>query len=122
MLFLIVLFELLRRLFRNVGRGDSFAPQSVRLVQAVGFLLIGFSIAAGAAQSWFAWGAYDYFSQHTQIVVSGTPLRLPSAGNHPWFDTSLFGHPVLFCGLLVLALAEVFRQGLSLKRDNDLTV
>lgn len=122
MLFLTALFELLRRLFRNVGRGDSFTPQSVRLVQIVGFLLIGFSVVSGLASSWFAWGAYDYFSQHTQIAVSGTPVRLPAAGNHPWFDTSVFGHPVFFSGLLVLALAEVFRQGLALKRDNDLTV
>jgi hypothetical protein len=29
---------------------------------------------------------------------------------------------VFFCGLLVLALAEVFRQGLALQRDSDLTV
>jgi hypothetical protein len=121
-LFLTALFELLRRLFRNVERGDSFTPQSVRLVQIVGFLLIGFSLVSELAASWFAWAAYDYFSQHAQIAVSGTPVRLPAAGNHPWFDMSMFGHPVFFSGLLVLALAEVFRQGLALKRDNDLTV
>lgn len=121
-LFLTALFELLRRLFRNVGRGDSFTPQSVRLVQIVGFLLIGFSVVAGLGESWFAWAAWDYFSQHAQIAVAGTPVRLPAAGNHPWFDRSLFGHPVFFSGLLVLALAEVFRQGLVLKRDSELTV
>ena len=121
-LFLTALFEVLRRLFRNVGQGNSFTPQSVRLVQIVGFLLIGFSVAAGLGESWFAWAAYDYVSQHTQIVVSGTPVRLPAAGSHPWFDMSVFGHPVFFSGLLVLALAEVFRQGLALKHDNDLTV
>src|SRR5262249_10298888 len=100
-LFLTALFELLRRLFGNVGRGDSFTPQNVRLVQIVGFLLIGFSLAAGLAGSWFAWAAYDYLAQHTQIAVSGTPVRLPAAGNHPWFDMSVFGHPVFFSGLLV---------------------
>jgi hypothetical protein len=123
-LFLAALFELLRRLFRNVGRGDSFTPQSVHLVQAVGMLLLVFSVVSGLAENWFAWAAYDYFSQHTQIVVSGTPVRLPPAADHPlWFgDKSVFGHPVFFSGLLVLALAEVFRQGLALKRDNDLTV
>ena len=34
-MFLAALFELLRRLFRNVGRGDSFSPGTIRLVQAV---------------------------------------------------------------------------------------
>ena len=38
--FSIVLFDLLRRLFRNVGRGDSFTRQSVYLVQIVGVSLI----------------------------------------------------------------------------------
>ncbi len=38
--FFIVLFDLLRRLFRNVGRGDSFTRQSVYLVQIVGVSLI----------------------------------------------------------------------------------
>jgi hypothetical protein len=121
-LFLTALFELLRRLFRNVGRGDSFTPQSVRLVQIVGFLLIGYAVVAGLTGSLFAWAAYDYFTQHTQIAVSGTPLRLPAAGHHPPFDMSVFGHPIFFSGLLVLALAEVFRQGLALQNENDLTV
>ena len=123
-LFLTALFELLRRLFRNVGRGDSFTPQSVHLVQAVGVLLLVFSVVVGLAENWFAWAAYDYFSQHTQIAVSGTPVRLPAAADHPrlFGDASVFGHPVFFSGLLVLALAEVFRQGLTLKRDNELTV
>lgn len=123
-MFLTTLFELLRRLFRNVGRGNSFTPQSVHLVQAVGVLLLAFSVVSGLAENWFAWAAYDYFSQHTQIAVSGTLLRLPTAADHPlWFgDKIVFGHPVFFSGLLVLALAEVFRQGLALQRDNDLTV
>ena len=121
MLFLTALFEVLRRLFRNVGRGDSFTPQSVRLVQIIGFLLIGFSIVAGLAGSLFASAAYDYFAQHTQIAVSGTPVRLPAAGSHPSFSL-MFSKPMLFSGLLVLALSEVFRQGLALQRENDLTV
>ena len=36
LLFFAVLFDLLRRLFRNVGRGESFSHETVRLVQIVG--------------------------------------------------------------------------------------
>jgi hypothetical protein len=117
--FFTALFELLRRLFRNVGRGDSFTPQSVRLVQIIGGSLMVFSLIAGLGEMWFIHAAYDHFAQHTQIAVSGTPLHLPPAGPHGFrirFDS------VFFSGLLVLALAEVFRQGLALKRDSDLTV
>jgi hypothetical protein len=120
-LFLTLLFELLRRLFRNVGRGDSFTPQSVRLVQIIGFSLIVFSLVSGVAENWFAHAAFGYFMEHTQIAVSGTPLQLPHVADRPsWFGLRL--DSAFFSGLLVLALAEVFRQGLALKRDHDLTV
>ena len=121
MLFLTVLFELLRRLFRNVGRGESFTPQSVRLVQSIGVSLIVFWLLSSFAVSWF-YAAYDFISQHTQIAVSGTPVKLPPAGPHGWFGEIHIFDWVFFSGLLILALAEVFRQGLALKRDNELTV
>jgi hypothetical protein len=39
MIFFAALFDLLQCLFRNVRRGDSFTPQSVRLVQYLGCAL-----------------------------------------------------------------------------------
>lgn len=120
--FFTALFELLRRLFRNVGRGDSFTPQSVRLVQIVGGALLVFSLIAAVGESWFAHGMYAYLSEHTQIAISGTSVRLPPAENMRLLGRFPFDSPVFFCGLLVLALAEVFRQGLALQRDSDLTV
>ena len=121
-LFFTALFELLRRLFRNVGRGDSFTPQSVRLVQIVGGALIVFSLISAVGESWFAHAMYAYLSEHTQIAISGTSVRLPPAENAQLIAHLPFGSPVFLSGLLVLALAEVFRQGLALKRESDLTV
>jgi hypothetical protein len=120
-LFFTALFEVLRRLFRNVGRGESFTPQSVRLVQIVGGALIVFSLVSSVGESWFAHAMYAYLVQHTQIAISGTPVHLPPAMDHVrWFRFRFDW--ALFSGLLVLALAEVFRQGLVLQRENDLTV
>lgn len=123
--FFAVLFDLLRRLFRNVGRGESFTRQSVRLVQIIGVSLIIFSLVSAFAESWFVHAMYAYLAQHAVLVISGTPLHLPPShgmtihiGSHGF----PFGTPVFFSGLLVLALSEVFRQGLVLKRENDLTV
>jgi hypothetical protein len=138
-IFLAALFDVLRRLFRNVGRGQSFTPQSVQLVQIVGGSLIAFSILSGIAESWFAHAAYSYLAGHTDITISGTLVHLPPPAGEDGFR---YGHPsgsgfwsnhdgihfdhlfgtTFWCGLLVLALAEVFRQGLALKRDNELTV
>lgn len=121
--FLTALFEVLRRLFRNVERGESFTPQSVRLVQIVGGSLLVFSLLCAIGESWFAHAMYAYLVDHTQIVISGTPVSLPPAESPPWLGYhSPFGRPTFFYGLLVLALAEVFRQGLALQRDSDLTV
>lgn len=121
--FFAALFELLRRLFRNVGSGNSFTTQSVRLVQIVGGSLVVFSLVTAIAESWFAYAMYDYLVQHAQIAISGTPVQPPPAQRPPWLGHGFPLHrPALFAGLLVLALAEVFRQGLALQRDNDLTV
>jgi len=122
-IFFAALFELLRRLFRNVGRGESFSPQSVRLVQIVGGSLIAFAFVAAIAESWFTYAMYDYLEQYTQIAISGTPVQLPPADRPPWLGyESPFGSSRFLAGLLVLALAEVFRQGLALQRDNELTI
>jgi Protein of unknown function (DUF2975) len=120
--FFAALFELLRRLFRNVGRGDSFTPQSVRLVQIVGGALIVFSLISAVGESWFAHAMYAYLTEHTQIAVSGTSVHLPPAETTQLIARLPFGSPVFLSGLLVLALAEVFRQGLALQRESDLTV
>jgi hypothetical protein len=121
--FFTALFEILRRLFRNVGHGESFTAQSVRLVQIVGGSLIVFSLVSAIGESWFAFAMYGHLVEHTQIAISGTPVQLPPAARPPWLGyESPFGSPEFLAGLLVLALAEVFRQGLALQRDSDLTI
>jgi hypothetical protein len=122
-LFLAALFELLRRLFRNVGRGESFTAQSVRLVQIVGGSLLVYALVSAIAESWLAYAMYGHLVEHTQIAISGTPIQLPPAQRPPALGFhSPFSSAPFLTGLLVLALAEVFRQGLALQRDNDLTV
>lgn len=123
LLFLTAVFELLRRLFRNVGRGESFTPQTMRLVQILCFGLLVFSLVAAVGEGWFRHALQNYLANNVVVTISGVALHVPPSttlhfggGNFP------FGTPLFFSGLLVLALSEVFRQGLMLKRENDLTV
>jgi len=119
--FLIALFELLRRLFRNVGRGESFSPGTVRLVQSIAGLLIAGSFILAIAHGLFGQAVIGYLAQHAVITVSGTSVHLPATmfTRHRYF----FFDAAMFCyGLLVLALSEVFRQGVALKRENELTI
>jgi hypothetical protein len=122
--FFVVLFDLLRRLFRDVGRGESFSVKTVRLVQGVAGTLLVYSVVSAIAESWFVHTAFSYFAQHAQITISGTTIHLPAPEHmgFPGFHGFPFGSPVFLSGLLVLALSEVFRQGLALKSENDLTV
>ena len=125
--FFIVVFELLRRLFRNVGRGESFTQPTLRLVQILGVSLIAYSLVSAIAEAWFIHAMYSYLVQNAQITISGSPLVLPQPHDMRNVRISVgnefpFGTPIFFSGLLVMALSEVFRQGLMLKRENDLTV
>jgi hypothetical protein len=120
--FFSALFELLRRLFSNVGRGESFTPQSVRLVQIVGGSLIVFSLVAAVGESWFGHAMYGYLVDNTRLIISGTPVNLPPSDDSPVLGRVPFRSAAFLSGLLVLALAEVFRQGLALQRENELTV
>jgi hypothetical protein len=122
-LFLAALFELLRRLFRNVGLGASFTPQTVRLVQIIGVSLLVFAFVSAIGKSWFGYEMYAALADNTQVTVSGTAVQLPPAVSPRWLGARFpLRDSAFLTGLLVLALAEVFRQGLALQRDNDLTV
>jgi hypothetical protein len=123
-LFLALLFELLRRLFRNVERRESFTRQSVLLVQIVGLSLMAFSIVSAFAESFFARAVYGYIAGHATVTISGAQVHFPAPHGMglPGLHGFPFDNPVFFSGLLVLALSEVFRQGVTLKAENDLTV
>jgi hypothetical protein len=115
-LFLAVLFDLLRRLFRNVERGDSFTEPNIRLVQIVGVSLMVFALASGALDFWASREIARYFVEHVTVPGGTLHVAPPEARAGLTLDSAFFA------GLLVLALAEVFRQGLALKRENELTV
>jgi len=66
---------------------------------------------------------YAALSDSTRVAVSGTPVQLPPPSAPHWLGIRFpLRDSAFLTGLLVLALAEVFRQGLALQRDNDLTV
>lgn len=119
-----LLFELLRRLFANVQHGLSFTRQSLRLVQVIGVSLLVFSVVSATAEDWFQYEVFRYLSQHAVLEISGNALHAPAQGD---FRMDMgngfpFGNSLFFTGLMVLALSEVFRQGLKLKSENDLTI
>jgi len=105
----LAVIDLLRRMLRSACRAEVFTGANIRRVQAVGYLLIASSIVKFAAGVWLGG------------LISVFLLRHAGAG---WASvlTSTQGDVSLLPGLLIVALAEVFRQGLALKEEGQLTI
>lgn len=127
--FIAVLFDLLRRLFRNVEQGESFTERSVRLVHKIGMTILVFTLLSVAATAWHNHAITAYLEQHATVQGIKMAFTTPSGLYHITHSADNFefhfgGAGILgvLTGLLVLSLGEVFRQGLALKEDSDLTI
>jgi hypothetical protein len=105
----LVILELLRRMFQSAERGEIFSSANIRNVRAIGFLLIASSILKLMAVEWLANRMATYVKQHVEANVT-------FASTHPGYLSGLG------TGFVILALAEVFRQGLKLKEDTQFTI
>jgi hypothetical protein len=104
-LFLWVLAQL-RSLLRTVRDGQPFVPANVSRVRRIGWALI-LGDLAGSAILFFE---RTYVARH----FSATGLTF-SAG--PELNTT-----AIICGLIILVIAEVFREGTRLDEERSLTI
>ena len=109
-------FGLLRNVCARVERGEVFSEANLRSIRNLGLMLVGWSLSDSALQLWSLHRLGGYLTDHaittginaTLVAEIGPIIKLP--------------YNDLLTGLLVLLLAEAFRQGLALKKENDLTV
>jgi hypothetical protein len=113
--FVILLFDLLHRLCRSVERGEIFSERNTRLVRNLGFTILVYQGIGAAAGIWYTDIVDRFLSQH--VVTEGLKIYACRSDEIFPVDSAL-----IVTGFLVLLLAEVFRQGLALKKENDLTV
>ena len=125
--YMAVVFDFLRRLSRNVERGESFTERSVSLIQKIGLAIIVFSLIFTVTAAWNNNKTEKFLKGHvtvkgmslTRPPDDGFVLNLDHDDNHFGFR---FDMKEILTGLLILCLGEVFRQGLLLKKDNELTI
>lgn len=121
-----LLFTALRDVCANLARGDVFNEENLRLVRRIGLLLIAYGVLGALLESWASVVLSGYFGPHVTLTGLGSALSFPGGGASLDFFRfapglmSSFGR--LLVGVLVLVVAEAFRQGLLLKAENDLTV
>lgn len=106
----IAILELLRRMFRKIATGEVFTRTSIRYAQAIGFLFIASSLLKGMTAGWLKHAMAVVVMKH--LVTGAVVLDSSAKGDSSGFVT----------GLVILALTEVFRQGLILKEESALTI
>jgi hypothetical protein len=89
----------------NIYTYSIFNKKAVGLIRQTGFLLIIYSIA-------------DYLFQQETFLKSKYLVNPPVT----ILNTSDFNFELLMCGLLVLIVAEAFKQGVQLKEEQELTI
>ncbi|MGW5104888.1 DUF2975 domain-containing protein [Streptomyces sp. NPDC004100] len=101
-LLLLFVLVLLLRMARTLRSGDVFVPKNARRLSAIGLTVLVQSVLSPLLPA-----------LTTALLVRGTDMadRVP-------FAVTLSGKYVLLA-LLVLALAEVFRQGTKLRADTE---
>jgi hypothetical protein len=105
----LIVLDLLRRMLKRVGSGEAFSSRNIQDMRRIAFTLIGSSILKAAALGWLIGSMGNYATQQT-------------AGKFTFALTSGRGLPMLVIGMVILVLAEIFRQGLRLEEDAQLTV
>jgi hypothetical protein len=123
--FCYLMFSSLACVCANLERGEAFNAQNLCLVRRIGGYLIFYSLVGAGLEHWASFVLAGYFDQH--VVLTGLATTMPFTGRSGALQFGLI--PGMFTaqggfllGLLVLVVAEAFRQGLNLKAENDLTV
>lgn len=102
----LVIVMLLRRIAATVVAGEPFDHANIDRIRAIGLFVMAFEFARGAA----------LFGIETAVMFSS---KVPGFGlrSEGGWNVSVF-----LLGVVILALAEVFRYGMQLQSDVDLTV
>ena len=120
-----LLFTSLLRVCANIERREAFSESNLRLVRNTGLILLAYNLSGLVAQFWSAHVMDGYLGHHVTLSGIKTALRFPGGlgalhynltGGHFSSETGFI------TGLVVLLVAEAFRQGLALKTENDLTI
>lgn len=102
----LIVLILLRKIFQTMAAGHPFADQNAPRIRWIGILVIVFGVLTQLIQwtaTWLAMNTLDASGLHLETRIS------PDLA-------------IVFVGLVIIALAEVFAHGSRLQTESDLTV
>ena len=101
-----VLVIVLRRIARSIVAGEPFTDANIDRIRAIGLLVMTLEFLRGAVQ----------LGLETMVMATS---EMPGYALVAWGE---WNAGVVILGAVILALAEVFRYGMQLQADVDLTV
>lgn len=106
---------LLRRILGNVYHGKHFAKENVRNMRIIGWMIIIIPHVLGLMRNvvinTIPFGTF----------INGHLINRFSGGIVQMFSFAFY-QEAIFAGLIVFVFAEVFKEGVKIKEENDLTV
>jgi hypothetical protein len=102
----------LRKFLKAVGSGDFFVKDNISRVRKIGFVTILLSMVD-------ALGTLLTSLYLAPVSIENIQVSLFWEGTFNIFQRHLHG---IFMGLVILAIAEIFRFGARLQEDQELTV
>jgi hypothetical protein len=115
---LIVLF-IMRSFLRSLLASETFTVQNINRLQRIGCLILLIEPFQWASNYFTKQLLFQYFKMDT--VDKSLAFRLGETVGYA-LGSGDFVFNWIFAGLLVLTIAEVFKHGLKLKEEADLTV
>jgi hypothetical protein len=121
LLLLALIFLLLGRLFAAAEKGEVFSLKSVRLIGLMSWCFIACSIMGNVFSyvlvHLLARDLPNQYLNAFKAIGTGENVTISMIGASWSLDPT-----ALFLGLFAFTLAEVFRQGLLLRQENELTI
>lgn len=98
----------IRKVFTSLAAGDTFTEENAEHVKLLGYVVISWHIILPALQ---------YFGG--RMMLNDIAFDIPGVQLYPSFELDIGG---VFVGLAILVLAGVFREAVSIKQDQALTI
>ncbi|SDS64182.1 Protein of unknown function [Mucilaginibacter mallensis] len=96
---------IINKVIYSIYEGSIFESKHLEMIRRIGLLLIVYTIV-------------DYGFQQAAFYISKSLINSPVT----ILNASAYDFEVLICGLLVLIVAEAFKQGAQLKEEQELTI
>jgi len=102
---LIRIAYIINKVIYSIYEGSIFETKKLQMIWQTGLLLIVFTIV-------------DYGLEQADFYLSKSLINSPVI----ILRSSAYDFEMLLCGLLVLVIAEAFKQGAQLKEEQELTI